>query len=198
MWWLNRISDVRCQRSDRNSLSVLWHLTSVICLAALVAGCFQPLYGERSATGQPGLREALSAVRVNQIDAPNGTPQARLAVELRNQLLFDLTGGSGTTSPTHELTIRMATQRSSIIVDPTSQRAESENFGVDVVYTLKELATDKTVLRSTAFARVSYDTPGTEQRFARLRGLRDAENQAARVVAEHIRNRLASYFIAGT
>jgi LPS-assembly lipoprotein len=58
--------------------------------------------------------------------------------------------------------------------------------------------TDKSVVLSTAFARVSYDTPGSEQRFARIRGLRDAENRAARVIAEHIRNRLASYFIAGT
>jgi LPS-assembly lipoprotein len=45
---------------------------------------------------------------------------------------------------------------------------------------------------------VSYDIPGAEQRFARIRGLRDAENRAAKQVADHIRNRLASYFVAGT
>ena len=48
------------------------------------------------------------------------------------------------------------------------------------------------------FARVSYDIPGQEQRFARLRGLRDAETRAAKVIAENIRTRLASYFAAGT
>jgi LPS-assembly lipoprotein len=48
------------------------------------------------------------------------------------------------------------------------------------------------------FARVSYDIPGQEQRFARIRGLRDAENRATKVVADNIRNRLASYFVAGT
>ena len=195
MWWHSRTPENGRQRS---MTFVLRRLSVVVGLAALCAGCFQPLYGDRSGTGQPALRDVLSSIRVNQIDAPNGTPQARLAVELRNQLLFDLTGGAGTSSPTHELTIAMASDRTSVIVDLTSQRPDVENFGVDVAYTIKELATGKIVVRSTTFARVSYDTPGSEQRFARIRGLRDAENRAARVIADQIRNRLASYFIAGT
>ena len=48
------------------------------------------------------------------------------------------------------------------------------------------------------FARVSYDIPGQQQRFARIRGLRDAENRAAKVIADNIKSRLASYFVAGT
>ena len=80
----------------------------------------------------------------------------------------------------------------------TSQRPEAENVGVDVTYVLREIATNKVVLRSTTFARVSYDNPGLEQRFARIRGLRDAENRAMKVVSSHITGRLASYFVAGT
>ena len=56
----------------------------------------------------------------------------------------------------------------------------------------------KIVVTGTTFARVSYDIPGQEQRYARVRGLRDAELRAARVVADNIRLRLSSYFIAGT
>ena len=48
------------------------------------------------------------------------------------------------------------------------------------------------------FARVSYDIPGQQQRFARSRGQRDAENRAAKVIADSIQSRLASYFSAGT
>jgi LPS-assembly lipoprotein len=182
----------------RKVLGGMLRLATVMLAAGATAACFQPMYADRSVTGKPGLRDALSSVRIDQIAAPNGTPEARLAVELRNQLLFDMTGGSGTNSPTHELTIAMTSDRTSVIVDLTSQRPDVENFGIDVVYTLKELSSGKTVVRSTAFARVSYDTPGSEQRFARIRGLRDAENRAAKVVAEQVRNRLASYFIAGT
>ena len=46
------------------------------------------------------------------------------------------------------------------------------------------------------FARVSYDIPGQQQRFASARGQRDAEDRAAKVIAENITARLASYFIA--
>jgi LPS-assembly lipoprotein len=182
----------------RKVIGGMLRLTAAMLAAGSVAGCFQPLYGDRSATGKPGVRDALSSIAVKQIDAPNGTPEARIAVELRNQLVFDLTGGSGINSPTHELTINMISNRTTVIVDLTSQRPDVENFGLDIAYTLKDLTTGRTVVQSTTFARVSYDTPGSEQRFARIRGLRDAENRAARVVAEQIRNRLASYFVAGT
>ena len=46
-------------------------------------------------------------------------------------------------------------------------------------------------------ARVSYDNPGQQQRFANARGQLDAENRAAKVISENIKSRLASYFAAG-
>jgi LPS-assembly lipoprotein len=54
------------------------------------------------------------------------------------------------------------------------------------------------VITGNTFARVSYDIPGQAQRFARARGLRDAENRAAKLIADNIKARLASYFVAGT
>ncbi len=188
MWW----------HENRANLRRFGRLAAAFAAAALVAGCFQPMYGKRSVTGGPGLTEILSAVDVAQIDAPKGSSEARLAVELRNALLFDFTGGSGSTAPTHKLTIRLASQRTSIIVDLTSARPDLENYGLDATYTLTEMATRKVVVNGTTFARVSYDIPGQVQRFARIRGLRDAESRAAQVIADHIKSRLASYFVAGT
>ena len=60
-----------------------------------------------------------------------------------------------------------------------------------------ELSTNKVVLTGRAFARASYDIPGQQQRFARQRGQRDAENRSSTIVAEQIKSRLASYFISG-
>ena len=91
-----------------------------------------------------------------------------------------------------------AARRASIIVDVNTSRPDVENYGLNVTYTLTEIVTGKIVVTGTTFARVSYDIPGQEQRYARVRGLRDAELRAARVVADNIRSRLASYFIAGT
>ena len=65
-------------------------------------------------------------------------------------------------------------------------------------YNLIEIATGKIVVTDTTVAHVDYDIPGREQRFAKQRAQRNAEDQATKVVAEAIRNRLASYFVAGT
>ena len=52
---------------------------AALAIAALAGGCFQPLYGERSLTGGPALRDQLSAVEIVQIEAPKGSDEARLA-----------------------------------------------------------------------------------------------------------------------
>jgi len=171
---------------------------AALAIAALAGGCFQPLYGEHSPTGGPVLREQLSAVDVLQIDAPKGSDESRLAVEIRNALLFDMTGGEAAAPPIHRLKISMSSTRSSIIVDINTSRADIENYGINATYSLTEIATGKVVVTGTTFSRVSYDIPGQQQRFARLRGLRDAESRAAKVIADNIRSRLASYFVAGT
>jgi LPS-assembly lipoprotein len=166
--------------------------------AGLVAGCFQPLYGEHSLAGGPGTAERLSAVEVLPIQLPNGSPQGRLAVQLRNDLIFDLTGGSGVNSPTHQLKIQMTAINQQVIVDYRTTRPDVQQYGIAATYSLIDSATGKVVLTGETFSRVSYDNPGQEQRFAGARGQRDAENRAAQVVSEAIRSRLASYFLAGT
>jgi LPS-assembly lipoprotein len=171
---------------------------AALAIAALAGGCFQPLYGDHSPTGGPVLRDQLSAVDILQIDAPKGTDESRLAVEIRNALLFDFTGGESAASPTHRLKISMGSTRSSVIVDIHTSRPDIENYGINATYSLTEIATGKVVVTGTTFARVSYDIPGQQQRFARQRGLRDAESRAAKVIADNIRSRLASYFVAGT
>jgi LPS-assembly lipoprotein len=170
----------------------------IVATAALAAGCFQPLYGERSFTGGPVLRDQLSAVDVLQIAAAQGTDEARLAVEVRNALLFDFTGGGAPAPPTHRLKVAITTTRASIIVDIETSRPDIENYGINATYSLTEIATGKVVVTGQTFSRVSYDIPGQQQRFARKRGLRDAENRAAKVIASNITSRLASYFVAGT
>ena len=166
--------------------------------ACLLAGCFQPLYGEHSVGAGPSIKAAMGSVDVSQIPAPNGSPEARIAVDIRNSLLFNLNGGSNPTLPAYRLNITMQSTRLTVIVELRSARPELENYGLNVQYTLVELKSGKTLFSDATFARVSYDIPGQEQRFARARGLRDAENRAGQVIADAIKTRLASYFVAGT
>jgi LPS-assembly lipoprotein len=194
MWWSDRRSTVgiAAGRSAR--------LAAALGVAACAGGCFQPLYADRTLDGSPsaGLRGALGAVDVRQIDTGKGTDEARLAVEIRNALIFDLTGGGPATRPAYSLVIHMSSTVADIIVDTTTTRPAIEDYGINATYVLTETASGKPVVNGQTFARVSYDIPGQEQRFARLRGLRDAETRAAKVISENIRARLASYFAAGT
>ncbi|HEU0145421.1 MAG TPA: LPS assembly lipoprotein LptE [Bradyrhizobium sp.] len=171
-------------------------LSAVAALAALTAGCFQPMYAEH-ADGSPALRDKLLTIDVPPVDKPNASPEARIGVAIRNTLAFKLYGNATGTAPLYHLVLRFQTSRSSLIIDPNTGLPTSENVGIDVQYNLVEIATNKSVMTGTTFARTSYDIPGSYQRFARQRAFRDAEDRAADVIAENIKTRLASYFAAG-
>ena len=92
-------------------------LIAVAALAALTAGCFQPMYAERN-DGKPGLREKLMGVEVPPVDKSNASREARVQVEIRNALAFKLYGNATGMPPTHRLVLRFSTGRSTLIVDP--------------------------------------------------------------------------------
>lgn len=164
-------------------------------LALPAAGCFQPMYAERS-DGKPALRERLSGVELPPMVAAKGSREERLGVEVRNALAFKLYGNAAGLPPTHRLVLRLTTTKSSLIVDPNTALPSIENYGIDATYNLIEIATDKSVLTGSTFSRVSYDIPGQFQRFSRARAFRDAEDRASIEIAENIQTRLASFFYA--
>ena len=185
MWW------------REGGASGVARLTVVVAAAALLAGCFQPLYGERSLTGNPTVRDSLSSVSVAQIAALDGTYEARLAVQIRNDLLFNFTGGGEPRPQTHRLQVQMTGGRTIVMLDANTALPSAESYGLNASYSLTEIATGKIVLKGSAVSTVSYDPPGA-QRFARIAALGDAERRAAKVISENITTRLASYFNSGT
>ena len=86
----------------------------------------------------------------------------------------------------------------SVSIDPVTGRPTEEMGGVRASYQLVEIATGKIVLQDSTFSHVGYDIPGSQQRFAKQRAQIDAQDRAATMVAQSIRNRLASYFVAGS
>lgn len=172
-------------------------LLAMAALAALTAGCFQPMYAEHS-DGTPGLREKLMGVEVPPVDKNNASREARVQVEIRNALAFKLYGNATGMPPTHRLVLRFTSSRSSLMISQVTGLPSSENYGIDAQYNLIDLATNKSVMTGSTFSRVSYDMPGSLQRFARQRAFRDAEDRAAQEIAENIQTRLASFFVAGT
>jgi LPS-assembly lipoprotein len=179
------------------STRIVARLLAVAALAALTAGCFQPMYAAHT-DGSPDLREKLLGVDVPPLNYPNASREARLGVEIRNALAFKMYGNAAGMPPTYKLVIKLNTSRSSLIVDPTTALPSIENYGIDAQYNLIEIVSNKSVMTGSTFSRVSYDIPGSYQRFARSRAFRDAEDRASQEIAENIQTRLASFFTAGT
>jgi LPS-assembly lipoprotein len=188
MWW----------RKYRSAWAWLGRLGIVLAAAGLTAGCFEPLYGAHPSAGTDTVRDKLAAVEIPAVIAPKGTDAARIAVALRNELNFDFNGAGGANAPTHRLVVHVATNIMTVIVDLTSGRPDADVDVVTANFQLVEIATGKVVLSDSANAHVDFDIPGSEQRFAGQRAQINAEDRATKVVAETIRNRLASYFVAGT
>src|ERR1700761_3289427 len=91
-------------------------LLAVVALAALTAGCLQPMYAEH-ADGTPGLRDKLLTVDVPPIDKPNASREARVGVAIRNALAFKLYGNATGAPPLYKLVIRFSSSRSSLMVN---------------------------------------------------------------------------------
>jgi LPS-assembly lipoprotein len=177
------------ERVIRNSRA---RAAAAILLAAAMGGCmFQPMYAETPLFGGgPSLREALRDVDVASIDG-------RIGNELRNDLIYELTGGQGnTTGAPYRLTLIANVSSFNPIVDTQSGRPTAQMLAFDITYKLHDVVQDRIVLTEQALARVSIDA--TQQRFANLRAVRDAENRAAKVAADQIRSRLASFFLTRT
>lgn len=188
MWWLKQ----------RDATRRLVRLAMVLAAASLTAGCFEPLYGSRPSIDSESVHDKLGAVEIAPIPARLGTPDARLAVALRNALQYDFNGGAGANAPTHRLEVVVSGTNVTVIIDPLSGRPTAQVGGVMANYKLTEIATGKVVVKDSTYTHVDYDIPGPEQRFAKQRAQRNAEDRAVEGAAESIRNRLASFFVAGT
>jgi LPS-assembly lipoprotein len=193
MWWRK----APLQRTLARPL----RLAVILAAGGLTAGCWQPLYRSSTVPGGEGVQDKFASVEVTPIPAPTGlkgSPFERVAVGMFNALQFDLHNGQTVFAPAYKLTASVNTTQFTSYLDPTTGRPDSSIEWITVSYQLIELTTGKMVVNDIAYAHVSYDNPGSQQRFAGQRARRDAEDRAVVVAADAIRNRLASYFVAGT
>jgi LPS-assembly lipoprotein len=187
MWW----------REHRSKICALARLGLALGAAGLLAGCFEPLYGRSPpSAGGESVADKLAEVLIPPIKERRGS--ARIAVELRNALQYDFNGAGGAVSPTYRLEIDVSTTNIVVMLDPVTGLPQNGVGGLTATYRLVEIATGKVVVTDSTFAHVGYDIPGVHQRFAAQSAQQSADDQAVQVAADAIRNRLASYFVAGT
>lgn len=164
-------------------------IAGLILAAALVGGCtVKPMLATTAGThGEQG--SALPSVSVAEVDT-------RFAQEVRNHLIFLLNGGAGQpANPAYRLNLNVTRQVLSAVQVQSSNNVHEPTAGSVLMtgqYTLVDAATGNTVAAGSQQATASFDRP--QQEFAVLRAERDAENRAARELAEFIRLSLAQDF----
>lgn len=160
-----------------------WSRTAAALLLLALAGCgFRPLYGE---TGpESPADERLAAVAVEPIEE-------RMGQLLRNALLLRLTPAGEPARPFYRLSVDLDRRvtRFAYRQDETPTRAR---MSVVAAYLLNDGGAGKPLTAGTARAIVSWDL--RDANYATVTAERDAEDRAARLLAEAIKTRLGVYF----
>jgi LPS-assembly lipoprotein len=161
----------------------------VFAIAALIgaasiglAGCgFQPLYGGTTVGGAK-LAEVMAGVEVNPIPG-------RVGQKLRNELIFTTTGGGYALPERYRLDIAIKESVTDQLVQITGD-ATGQVYQLDATFKLLD-PKGKILIQGTAISRAPYNR--FQEIFANVRARYDAENRAARTVAESIKTRIAAY-----
>jgi LPS-assembly lipoprotein len=148
----------------------------------VLGGCgFQPLYGGTTAGGAR-LTEVMAGIDVNPIPG-------RVGQRVRNELIFENTGGGAPGPQRYRLDIAIKESVTDQLVQITGD-ATGQVYQLNATYKLID-PSGKVVLTGTAISRAPYNR--FQEIFANVRARYDAENRAARTVAESIKTRIASY-----
>ncbi len=156
-------------------------LVAVPVLTACGDGAFRPLYGP-TASGE-NLQDVLSKVDIAPIPS-------RVGQRIRNELIFNNTGGGAAPKPAFRLEIAIREGINSQLVTSTGE-AFSQVYNVDAGYQLVSLRDKSVVLRGTSHARAAFERYTSV--YANVRARDDAETRVAKTIAEELKVRLAAY-----
>ncbi|WP_420394214.1 LPS assembly lipoprotein LptE [Acuticoccus sp.] len=165
-----------------------WRSLGLAAVLALAACQVRPLY---QGTATSGPLSPLPDLRAIVVDPPRD----RTEQVLTNELKFLFRGDGG--DPAEELyRLRILADASN---DPLAVELEEDLpaavlVTLNATFILSEVASERTLLTGSSTTSASYDF--SSQRFANVRAEKDAEERAARAMAENISARVAAYFAA--
>jgi LPS-assembly lipoprotein len=164
-------------------------LSGLIAAAAALSACTaRPLYSTAplSAGSQVGAAAELASIAIKPVNT-------RYAQQVRNNLIFAFSGGAGqTATPAYSLDLGVTERVSSAALVQTTSNEDTPTAGtvtLTAAYTLTDATTGKTVASGKRSISSSFDRP--LQEFASYRAQRDAEDRAARELADLLRLAIA-------
>lgn len=159
---------------------------------AIASGCtVRPLYSSAtsSVSGVAGEDAGLGAIAINPVNT-------RYGQEVRNHLIFLLNGGAGQPDGAKyamDLQVSSVSQAAAVIQVDSENRPTAGTLRMTGSYVVKDLVTGEVVVSGKREVSSSYDQP--LQQFAALRARRDAENRAARELAELLKLDIAQRMV---
>jgi LPS-assembly lipoprotein len=159
---------------------------SVTALTGCGDGGFRPLYG--SAGIGANVSERLAEVEIAPIPG-------RVGQQIRNQLIFDTTGGGEARTPAYRLEIAIKENVISTLVK-TDGDALSQIFTVDAQFSLVRLSDKAVVLKGVSYGRAGFER--NPSIFSNVRAQEDAQNRAGRTVGVEMKTRLAAFLASAS
>jgi LPS-assembly lipoprotein len=116
----------------------------------------------------------------------------RVGQRIRNDLIFEATGGGGAkgTAPQYRLEVVLQENLLSQMVD-IQGRVSGATYSLQASFRLVDVAQKKVVFQGTSHARAPFER--FDSPYANVRAREDAENRAARIIADDLKTRLAGY-----
>ena len=170
-------------RSTAKQSFVLTRRILVMGALASTAACtVQPLYSTAPGSNVSPAAAALASVDVKPI-------RTRVGQQVRNELLFLLHGGgTGTASPNYIADLAVSVSDTAVFSTPAPDGVtEITSQRLTLTGTIRLTSTIDGALIGTQTRRATASYDSTRQQFANDRAKRDAENRAARELAEQLR-----------
>lgn len=153
----------------------------------LVAGCgdsgFRPMYASSAITGGADLNEKLAQLDVAPIPG-------RVGQRLRNELIYQATGGGNALQPVYRLEIVMRESITATLVQEDGNSSGSV-YNLKASFRLIRIADRSVALQGESNGRAAFQR--FDSVFANVRARQDAEDRAAKTVGDELKGRLAAY-----
>jgi LPS-assembly lipoprotein len=152
-------------------------------VSAILSGCsdgsgFHPLYA--TSFGGAAVEEKLAKVDIAPIPG-------RVGQRVRNELIFQSTGGGVPLPPEYRLEIAINESLTSTLVK-VDGRANAQVYNLDAIFTLVRIRDKAVILHGRSSSRAAFDR--LTSIFANVEAQKDAENRAAKTLGEELRTRL--------
>jgi len=164
------------------------HVPFGVCfaiVAAALTACgdagFRPLYAPTALGADVG-------EKMKQVDfAPI---PGRVGQRIRNDMIFQSTGGGNPLPPQYRFEVVLQENVTSTLVKITGEAANAV-YSVQASFRLIDTRDKKVVFQGTSHARAPFER--FQSIYSNVRAREDAENRAARTVAEDLKTRLAAH-----